>query len=161
MLPTPTSTPQFVVVRDIDASQAIVFDAITSEAGMKAWVPLCRSVEWRHPAGRNVTGIGSVRYIVLLGGLIAAERLIDWDEGRELQYTFDKSTIPLGAVTTNYVGTTRVESLGSARTRLTWSIYFDTPGWQALLAPMVRVNLRGFIGLMASNVRRFAENKKN
>ncbi len=160
MVPTPASTPQFVVVRDIAAAQNVVFDAITSVSGMKAWVPLCRSVEWRHPSGRKVLGSGSVRYIVLCGGLVAAERLVAWDEGRELHYTFDRSSIPLGAVTTNYVGTTRVESLGTAATRLTWSIYFDTPGWQGILAPILRLNLRGFIGLMANNVRRIAENKK-
>lgn len=159
MLPTPASTPQFVVVRDILAAPSAVFDAITSEAGMKAWIPLCRSVEWRHPPGRIAPGQGSVRYIVLSGGLVAAERLIGWEAGRELHYTFDKSSIPLGAVTTNYVGATRVDSLGSSKTRLTWSIYFDTPGWQGLLAPIMRLNLRGFIGLMANNVRRIAENK--
>jgi uncharacterized protein YndB with AHSA1/START domain len=159
MLPTPASTPQFVVVRDIAAAPSSVFDAITSETGMKAWIPLCRSVEWRHPPGLLAPGKGSVRYIVLAGGLVAAERLVDWEEGRELQYTFDESSIPLGAVTTNYVGATRVDSLGSSKTRLTWSIHFDTPGWQGLLAPIVRLNLRGFIGLMANNVRRIAENK--
>lgn len=161
MLPTPVSTPQFVVVRDINAAENVVFDAITSEAGMKAWVPLCRSAEWRHPPGRNVPGPGSVRHIVLSGGLVAAERLVNWEEGRELQYTFDRSSIPLGAVTTNYVGATRVESLGPSRTRLTWTIYFDAPSWQRVLAPVLRLNLRGFIGLMANNVRRIAENKNH
>jgi len=159
MLNTPRSTPQFVIVRDIDAPQSVVFEVITSEAGMRAWIPLCRSVEWRHPPGRTAPAAGSVRYIVLAGGLIAAERLIDWDEGRELQYTFDRSSIPLGAVTTNYVGATRLESQGASRTRLIWSIYFDTPGWQGLLAPVLRLNLRGLIGLMAGNVRKIAEHK--
>jgi uncharacterized protein YndB with AHSA1/START domain len=159
MLNTPRSTPQFVVVRDIDAPQSVVFDVITSEAGMRAWIPLCRVVEWRHPPGRIAPVAGSVRYIVLAGGLIAAERLIDWDEGRELQYTFDRSSIPLGAVTTNYVGATRLEAQGASKTRLIWSIYFDTPGWQALLAPVLRFNLRGFVGLMANKVCKIAENK--
>jgi hypothetical protein len=161
MLPTPASTPRFVVVRDIAAAHRVVFDAITSEAGMKALIPFCRSAEWRHPPGRIAPGQGSVRYIVLSGGLVAAERLIGWEAGRELQYTFDQSSIPLGAVTTNYVGATRVESLGPSETRLTWSIYFDAPGWQALLAPILRLTLRGFIGLMANNVRRTAENKNH
>ncbi len=157
MLPIPTSRLQFEVVREVNAAPHVVFDALTSEAGMKAWVPLCRSAEWRNPPGRNVPGKDSVRYIVLAGGLVAAERIIDWREGRELHYTFDQSSIPLGAVTTRYVGTTRVESGGSASTRLTWAIHFDAPGWQAALAPIMRLNLRGFIGLMASNVRRIAE----
>jgi uncharacterized protein YndB with AHSA1/START domain len=157
MLSTPTSTLQFVVVRDIAATPVAVFDALTSPAGMRAWVPMCRSVEWRHPPGRDTLGKDSVRYIVLRGGLVAAERIIAWEEGRELHYTFDESSIPLGAVTTRYVGTTRVESAGSAQTRLSWSIHFDTPGWQRALAPVLRLNLRGFIGLMASNVRRIAE----
>jgi uncharacterized protein YndB with AHSA1/START domain len=157
MLPTPISTLQFVVIRDIAATPAGVFDALTSLAGMQAWVPMCNWVEWRHPPSRNSLGTDSVRYIVLRGGLVAAERIIAWDEGRELHYTFDESSIPLGAVTTRYVGTTRVESGGPTQTRLTWSIYFDTPGWQRALAPILRLNLRGFIGLMASNVRRIAE----
>jgi len=157
MLPTPTSTLQFVVVRDIAATPATVFDALTSPSGMRAWVPMCRSAEWRHPAGRDSPGMESVRYIVLRGGLVAAERIIAWEAGRELHYTFDESSIPLGAVTTRYVGTTRVESGASAQTRLTWSIHFDTPGWQRALAPVLRLNLRGFIGLMAGNVRRIAE----
>jgi hypothetical protein len=161
MLPMPASTPQFVVVRDIAAAPNVVFDAITSEAGMRSWIPLCRSVEWRHPPGQFAPCAGSVRYIVLSGGLVAAERLVAWDEGRELQYTFDQSSIPLGAVTTNYVGATRVESWGASKARLTWSIYFDTPGWQGLLAPALRLNLRAFIGLMASNVRRISENSSS
>jgi uncharacterized protein YndB with AHSA1/START domain len=160
MLPTPTSTLQFVVVRDIDATPAAVFDALTSPSGMRAWVPMCRSAEWRHPVGRNSPGEDSVRYIVLRGGLVAAERIIAWEDGRELHYTFDESSIPLGAVTTRYVGTTKVERGGSAQTRLTWSIYFDSPGWQRALAPVLRLNLRGFIGLMAGNVRRTAESAK-
>ncbi len=157
MLPTPTSKLQFVVIRDIEATPRAVFDALTSLAGMKAWVPLCRSVEWRHPPGKSVPGKDSVRYIVLRGGLVAAERLIGWDEGRELQYTFDTSSIPLGAVTTGYVGTTRVDGVGPASARLTWSIYFDTPGWQRPLAPLLRLSLRTFIGMMAGNVRGIAE----
>jgi uncharacterized protein YndB with AHSA1/START domain len=157
MLSTPSSKLQFIAVRDVNVSPQAVFEALTSPAGMKAWVPMCRSADWRHPAGRSTPGVDSVRYIVLSGGLVAAERIIGWEEGRELQYTFDESSIPLAAVTSRYVGTTRVERGGSAQTRLSWSIYFDTPGWQRATAPIVRSSLRAFIGLMASNVRRTAE----
>ena len=159
MLPVLDDKPQFVVVRDVNASSQAVFEALTSQAGMQAWVPLCRSVEWRHPVGRSDPGEGSVRHIVLRGGLVAAERIIGWEEGRELRYTFDASSIPLAKVTTGYVGATRVEG-DAARARLTWSIYFESPGWQATLAPLLRLSLRGFIGLMAGNVRRIAEAKK-
>jgi Polyketide cyclase / dehydrase and lipid transport len=152
MLPTPSSKLQFTIIRDINASMVTV---LTAESGMKAWIPLCRSAQWR-PSGATL-GVGAVRYIVLSGGIIAAERITAWEPVRELHYTFDESSIPLAAVTRNYVGITRVELLDSRCTRLTWSVHFDAPGRLKLLEPMLRASLRMFIGVMASRAARTSE----
>jgi uncharacterized protein YndB with AHSA1/START domain len=157
MLQIPSSKLQFVVVRDIEANVERVFDVVTSEAGMKAWIPLCRSAQWRYPMGVSAPGVGSVRFIRLVAGIYAAERIVAWEAGRELHYTFDATTLPFDKLTRGYVGVMRVDPVGANRTRLTWSVYFDTPGRLNLLAPMVRASLRAFIGLMASKLKRASE----
>ena len=124
---------------------------------MKAWIPLCRSAEWRHPAGKTSPGKGSVRYIVLHGGILAAERMLAWEQDRELHYSFDQTTLPIAALTRNYVGVTRLEPISAGRTRLIWNIHFDGPGLLALSLPAVRASLYPLIVRMATQVKRVAE----
>lgn len=160
MLKPPASRLQFVVVRDIDADVARVFDVLTSEAGMQAWIPMCRSVDWRHAAGAKTPGVGSVRHIVLAGGGVAAERIVAWERGRELHYRFDRTTLPIQQLTRDYVGVTRVDPIGAGRTRLSWSIHFDSPGVLAAASPIVRMSLRPLIASMASRLARTAPSWK-
>lgn len=157
MLPTPASTLQFRITRNIDADLATVFDTLTSEAGMKRWIPLCRSAEWRHPAGMMAPGKGSVRYIVLHGRVLAAERMLAWVPGRELHYGFDQTTLPVAGLTRGYVGVTRLEPAAGSGTRLIWDIHFDAPGLLALSLPVVRASLQPLIARMATQVQRVAE----
>lgn len=160
MLPKPASRLQFVIVRDIDADAARVFEVLISEAGMKAWIPMCRTAVWRHPAGAKALGPGSVRHIVLDGGIVADERILAWEPGRELHYRFDQTTLPIAGLTRNYVGVTRVEPLAAGRSRLNWAIHFDTPGALALLAPALRFSLRLLIDAMAGKLARASLHKK-
>jgi hypothetical protein len=156
VLPTPSSRFQFAVTRDVAADASTVFEVLTSEAGMMQWIWKCRSAEWRHPAGVTAPGIGSIRHIVLAGGLVASERIVAWDEGRGLHYTFAEASMPVGRLTHDYVGVTTVEPLGPGRARLEWSVHFD-PAALPLAASLVRLGLRPAIGLMAGNIVRVAE----
>jgi hypothetical protein len=154
----PASALQFTVVRTIGTGTAKVFDILISESGMKAWIPLCRSAEWRHPVDAKLPDIGSIRHIVLIGGLIAAERIVGWEAGRELQYTFDQSSLPLNKMTDRYLGVTQIESIEAERTRLRWSVYFDVPESLKWLTPLLRFGLRSFVGLMANRLKKESEN---
>ncbi|WP_428312998.1 SRPBCC family protein [Hydrocarboniphaga sp.] len=156
MSATPRSRQQFVIVRNVSATAERVFDVVISPAGMKAWVPMCRSAVWRHPAGTRGPGVGSVRVIEMPGGIVAEETIVYWKAGRQLNYRFAASA-PLTKVAHDYEGMTRVESTGPASCRLTWAIHFDAPGALAVLAPVVRLSLRGLIGLMVLRVVRISE----
>ena len=159
MLKPPTSQQAFVIVRDIDAPVSRVFEQLTSEAGMKAWVPLCRSAQWQHPKGARGPGVDSVRDIRLHGGIIAAERMVAWDPGRELHYSFDATTLPVAALTRGYVGVTRIEARGAGTSRLHWAIHFDSPGPLALLRPLVIASLQPLVATMAGRLKRLSEQR--
>lgn len=158
MLAAPTSRQAFVITREIDAPASRVFETLISEAGMKAWAPLCRSARWRNPADARGPGVGSVRELRMHGGVHAQERIVAWEPGRELHYVFDATTLPIAALTRGYVGVTRVEALGAARSRLTWAVHFDAPGPLALLRPAVIASLYPLIAMMADALRKRAEN---
>jgi Polyketide cyclase / dehydrase and lipid transport len=153
----PTSPLQFTVVRSINAGAAKVFDVLTSESGMKAWIPLCRCAEWRHQGEALFPGVGSIRHIVLVGGLVAAERIVGWEAGRELQYTFDQSSLPLSRVTDRYLGISQIESIDATSSCLRWSVYFDVPEGLKWLTPALRSGLRSVVGLMASRLKNESE----
>ena len=157
MIPTPVSRQQFVVTRPIAAPAIRAFDILTSETGMQSWIPLCRTATWLHPPLRKTPGTDSVRSIVLAGGIIASERIIAWEQGRALQYTFDATTLPIARLTRNYVGTTQFESDGGDRCVLTWAIHFDAPGILVPFAPLVRSLLKPLISLMSDKLVKLAE----
>lgn len=152
----PASRLQFTVSREIPAAAPRLFDVLTSVEEMRRWIPLCRDVRWRHPPGRSALGPGSVRHVLLAWGFYADERITAWEAGRELHYVFAASNTPFAKPTRNYVGVMRVAPLAKGRSRLLWSIHFDTPGLLALSAPPVRMGLRRFIGRMADNISRVA-----
>jgi hypothetical protein len=151
----PVAKQQFVVVRDIDASAERVFDAIVSPEGMMAWVIGCRAASWQHAAGADALGVGSLR-ILELPGSVVRERIVYWQAGRQLNYQLQPPS-PLQKVVTRYEGATSVTPISPSQCRLTWAIHFDTPGAQALSAPLVRPAMRVLIGQMSTQLARFAE----
>jgi len=159
MLAPPASKLQFEIVLDIAADAAQAFAAMVSEAGMRAWIPLCRSARWQHPPGQKAIGVASVRHILVAGGIVAAERIVAWEEGSELHYVFDKTSLPLAQLTRGYVGVMRIESADDGRSRLYWAVHFDpAPGPLASrAAPIMRATLRPFIALMARGLVRAAQ----
>jgi len=159
MAGTPKSQQQFVIVKTIAASASRVFDVIVSPAGMEGWIPMCRSAVWEHPRGASVIGAGSVRVITMQVGMVAREEMVFWEEGRQLNYTF-QPPIVFEKVTTNYEGVTLVEPTGPDTSRLTWSVHFDTPGLQALSKPLVKPGIYALISHMASNVVRLSESSE-
>ena len=159
MLAAPSSRQQFVIIRDIAAEPAKVFEHLTSEAGMKAWIPLCKSAQWRHAGQARGPGVDSVRQIRLHGGSVADERVLAWKAGRELHYSFDRTTFPVVGLTRNYVGVTRIDKAGRGRSRLTWAVHYDTPGVLQLSRPLVSPGLKLLIATMAGNLKALSERK--
>jgi len=159
MAGTPKSQQQFVIVKTIAASATRVFDVIVSPAGMKSWIPMCRSAVWEHPLGSNDIRAGSVRIVTMQVGMVAREEMVFFEDGRQLNYTF-QPPIVFEKVTTNYEGVTRVEPTGPNSSLLTWAVHFDTPGLQGLAKPLVKSGIYALINLMASNVVRLSESSE-
>lgn len=157
MLKSPASKFQFAVERKVAANIDSVFEVLTSEAGMRQWISGCRSVEWRHPAGVTQPGLGSLRHIVLAGGIVAPERIIGWEQGRGLHYTFDGGSLPISRLVDDYVGVTRLEATGPNSTKLTWAVHFNPRDRFGLTGLLLRGGLRPAITLMARNIGRAAE----
>lgn len=75
------------------------------------------------------------------------------DEAMTLEYTIDNEDAPLPL--SNYIGTAKVESLGTGKARFTWSGTFEAKG---LPENEVSQILEGAYGAILDNI---AENAKN
>jgi uncharacterized protein YndB with AHSA1/START domain len=155
MSATPAAKRQFTVTRDVRASAERVFEALVTPDGMKVWALGCRSASWEHPAGAGGPAEGSVR-IFGLGGSDVRERIVHWDANRQLNYRIEPPSA-FEKIATNYEGVTAVTPTGPSSCRLTWSAHYDTPGMQAVVAPVVRLGLRVLIGAMAKRLAKLAE----
>lgn len=125
---------------------------------MRQWISGCQSVTWSHPDGRTAPGVGSVRHIVLFPKLLAPERILAWESGHGLHYTFDGGSLPVERMVSNYVGVTLVKAITPSSSRSIWAVYFD-PRF-ALAGLLLRAGLKPVIGLMCRNVGRLAETIK-
>jgi uncharacterized protein YndB with AHSA1/START domain len=156
MSANPNAKQQFIVTRDVRASAERVFEALVSPEGMLVWALSPRSASWEHPAGATGLGLGSVRVFGLGGSQVMRERIVYWEAGRQLNYQIE-SPSPMEKVTTHYEGVTTVSSTGPSTCKLTWAAHYDTPGLQAVVAPVVRLGLRMLLGRMATLLVKFAE----
>ncbi len=155
MSATPNAKQQFMITRDVRASAERVFDALTSPEGMTAWALGSPSASWEHAKGSKSPDVGSVR-VFGVGASDVRERIVYWEANRQLNYRIEPPS-PFEKVVTNYEAVTAVTPTGPSSCRLTWSAHYDTPGMQAVLAPVVRLGLRAVIGAMAKRLARFAE----
>lgn len=157
MLAAPSSRLRFSLSRPVAASQARVFDALTSEEGMRQWLPMCRSAHWQHPDGKSAPGLGSIRQLVLAGGVVADERIIGWEPGVGLQYTLVDPAMPLARLTENYVGVTYIEPTSTDRCVLHWAAHFDGRGVKGFIAPGLAAALRPVVSGMAGRLKKISE----
>lgn len=157
MLATPSSKFRFVVSRPVAANHQRVFDLLVSEAGMKAWLPMCKSARWQHPPGRNEPGVGSIRLLILGPGASANERIVAYEKGLGLHYTFADADFALARLTENYVGVTEIEPTGSDSCILRWASHFDASGIKAALAPVLAFALRPMMSGMTGRLKALAE----
>ena len=155
MSATPAAKQQFVVTRDVRASADHVFAALNTPESMRVWALGAKSASWEHPAGAAGPGVGSVR-IFGVGDSAVRERIVHWKANRQLNYRIEPPSA-LEKVATNYEGVTAVTPTGPSSCTLTWSVYYDTPGMQAIMAPLVRLGMRKLIGEMAKRLAKFAE----
>lgn len=157
MLDKPPSRLRFSVSRPVAASHTRVFEALTSEAGMRRWLPMCKSARWEHPEGKTSLCVGSIRRIVLAGGIVADEKIIAWEDGVGLHYGFVNPAFPLARLTEHYVGVTRIEKTGANECILHWAAHFDGRGFKGAVAPALAATLRPMMSGMVDRLKAIAE----
>lgn len=147
-----STTERFRVVAQLDAGVEEAFELISGAEGMRRWVPLCRSVEYRHPAGASGITAGSVRDVVLRVGLTAVEEIRLYDPPRALTYTLISAGIRMDRLVQDYLGVTTLEPLDANRCRLTWTIHYECVGRMRAFEPLIRAALRATIGKLVRNI---------
>jgi hypothetical protein len=135
---------QFTYDFTIAARADIVFETIARPERLDRWIPDLNGARWLTAAPY---GVGSVRE-VRLGFIRVDERVLVWEPGQRFAFSVVKASLP---VLRRMVEDFRLSSIGSDRTRVQWTIAYQTP---RLLSPLERLAYPRFSRIFEEGSRR-------
>ena len=75
----------------VKASAAQAFAALEAAAAWPKWAPAITNVEWTSP---RPFGLGTTRTVSMVGGMVAEESFIGWEQDRLMAFYFTRANMP-------------------------------------------------------------------
>lgn len=148
------ATNRFSNSVDLAITPTQLFEVLADAEAWPHWAKVITKVEWTTPLPR---GIGTMRTVTMLGGLVGAEEFIAWEDGSLLAFRFNEaSENRIVAFAERYDVVPTAQGC-----RLTWTLALEVTGAArftlAPSKPLLNLGFRWFLkNLRAYTDERFA-----
>lgn len=139
------------VTRDVQAPAEVAWDVIADTPSWPEWFPRMSKAEY---TSSKPPGIGATRQ-VKVGPLVVDEEFIAWERPTVWGFTFLETNVPFARAG---VELAEIESLGAARSRITYTMAVDLRGpmfFRRIFKPLTKRSL----GNALESFARYAEQR--
>lgn len=127
----------------VKASAAQAFAALEAAAAWPKWAPAITNVEWTSP---RPFGLGTTRTVSMVGGMVAEESFIGWEQDRLMAFYFTRANMPAAAFAEQY----ELTPVDGGRTRVRWTMGMTPSGsskyTMPLFTPVLKLSCKWMLG---------------
>lgn len=137
---------------DLNITPEQLFEVLADASSWPKWAKVITNVEWTTPEPR---GVGTMRTVTMLGGMVGAEEFIAWEEHSLIAFRFNEASEKRVRAFAERYDVVPTE----AGCNLTWTLALEVTGVASLTLPpsqpLLNLGFRKFL----KNLRKYTDQR--